>query len=133
METLRRIIPLLLAVVAMASCTTTQYVPVIEHRTDTVRENHTVRDSIYVSDSTIIYINGDTVFRDRWHTHFRDRWQHDTLYISKTDSVTVMVPQVKAVEKNLTKGQKGLMTVGAISILALMVFGAFRLGRWWRF
>jgi hypothetical protein len=58
---------------------------------DTVWENHTVRDSIFVEqhDSIVLHTKGDTVTVERWH--YRDRWRDrlktDTVYISKRDTV----------------------------------------------
>ena len=54
-------------IVAMAlcflfnSCTTTQYVPVIEHHTDTLVKYSTSRDSIFVRDSIHVRDKGDTI------------------------------------------------------------------------
>ena len=52
----------------LGSCTTTKYVPVIEHRTDTVRITQQQRDSIYLHDSIRVCEKGDTVTIARWHT-----------------------------------------------------------------
>lgn len=75
----------------LTGCTSTRYITVETVKMDTVWENHTVRDSIFVErhDSIVTYVNGDTVTVDRWH--YRDRWRDklktDTVYISKRDTV----------------------------------------------
>ena len=75
----------------LTGCTGTRYITVETAKLDTVWENHTVRDSIFVErhDSIVTYVNGDTVTVDRWH--YRDRWRDrlktDTVYISKRDTV----------------------------------------------
>lgn len=74
--------------------------------TDTVRENRTVRDSIYVHDSVNVTHWGDTVFVDRWHTSYRDRWRTDTVYRSRTDSVPVPYAVEKEVPAELTWWQQ---------------------------
>lgn len=76
-----------------SGCTTVKTIEVEKVRTDTVYQNHTMRDSIYVEqrDSIALHSKGDTVTIDRWH--WRDRWRErvvrDTVYKSKTDTVVV--------------------------------------------
>ena len=75
----------------LTGCTGTRYITVETVKRDTVWENHTVRDSIFVErhDSIVTYREGDTVTVERWH--YRDRWRDrlktDTVYISKRDTV----------------------------------------------
>ena len=106
----------------MGSCTTTKYVPVIENHTDTLWQNHIMRDSIYLHDSTFIHDKGDTVWVEKWHTKYRDRQVHDTIYKSRTDSVPVPYPVEKLVDKPLAWWQKTLMYVGWLSILILCIW-----------
>ena len=78
-------------VFGLTGCTGTRYITVETVMRDTVWENHTVRDSIFVEqhDSIVLHTKGDTVTVDRWH--YRDRWRDrlktDTVYISKRDTV----------------------------------------------
>ena len=109
-----------------ASCKSVEYVPVIEHHTDTVRINHTERDSIYIHDSTYVREKGDTMLIEKWHTRWRDRVVHDTTYISKTDSVPKPYPVTQYVEKPLSTPQKGLMVLGGV----LIFLGIYRFARW---
>ena len=75
----------------LTGCTGTRYITVETVKRDTVWENHTVRDSIFVEqhDSIVLHTKGDTVTVHRWH--YRDRWRDrlktDTVYISKRDTV----------------------------------------------
>ena len=55
------------------SCTTTKYVPVIEHRTDTLIQTNLQHDSIYVHDSIMVSQQGDTVRIEKWHTKYVER------------------------------------------------------------
>ena len=75
------------AMLMLTGCTTTKYVPVIEHQTDTLIQRVVERDSIHVHDSIRVTEKGDTVTIERWHTQYRDRWHHDSVYVSKIDSV----------------------------------------------
>lgn len=113
----------------LMGCTTTKYVPVVEHRTDTLLCYSSIRDSIYVRDSIHVREKGDTVLIERWHTRWRDRWQYDTLYISKTDSVPMPYPVevVKEVEKPLTWWQQTRMHVGGIVIFLLIIFAVWKI------
>lgn len=113
-----------LLLMAMGSCTTTKYVPVVEHRTDTLLKYSSTRDSIYVHDSVCVSERGDTVLIDRWHTKWRDRWHCDTVYRARTDSVPVPYPVevVKEVAKPLTWWQQARMHVGGIVIFGLIIF-----------
>lgn len=116
----------------LMGCTTTKYVPVVEHRADTLLYYSSVWDSIYVHDSIHVREKGDTVTIERWHTRWRDRWQHDTLFISKTDSVPQPYPVevMKEVEKPLTWWQKTRMYVGGIVIFGLIIFAVVKI--FWR-
>ena len=108
----------------LTGCKSVQYVPVVEHRTDTVQITKHQRDSIYMHDSIHVRERGDTVTIERWHTRWRDRWQYDTVYVSKTDSVPTPYPVevVKEVAKPLTWWQQARMFVGGIVILGLIIF-----------
>lgn len=112
----------------------TVYVPVETFRTDTLKVAHIVTDSVYVEqrDSTAMHTNGDTVTIERWH--WRDRWRdrvtHDTIYKSRTDSVTVAVPAADAGgSSGLTRWQRWRMNVGNVVLVVLGVMIAYAIGR----
>ena len=92
--------------IALTGCKTKEYIPVVEHHTDTLRVVQHHRDSIYLHDSTFVreYVQGDTVrvITEMWHTKFRDRLKTDTIYRSRTDSVPVPYPVTKEVKKPLS-------------------------------
>ena len=102
-------------------CTTTQYVPVIEHKTDTVYQNKVKHDSIWQHDSVQIMIKGDSVTIDRWHTKYVSKEVHDTTYISKTDSVPVPYPVEKLVPAELTWWQQTRLHIANIVLWALLI------------
>lgn len=119
----------LLLCALFGSCTTERVVTVEKVRTDTVWQNHTARDSIFVRDSVHIKEKGDTVWVEKWKTVWQNHTAHDSVYIHKTDSVPVPYPVIKEVEKPLTKTQKGLMGVGILTLMGLIVFIAWKLKR----
>ena len=101
---------LMIAAVMMVGCKTKERV--VEHyKHDTLTVDRWQRDSIYVEllkhDSVTIREKGDTLLIEKWHTQWRDRWRdrevHDSIYISKTDTVTVVQ---SAESQPLTKWQK---------------------------
>lgn len=109
-----------------ASCTTTKYVPVVEHRTDTLRLSRNIRDSIYVHDSIHVREKGDTVIVERWHTRYREKLAHDTIYKSRVDSIPAPYPVEKKVEKELTWWQQTRLHLANI---VLWLLGAAVM--WW--
>ena len=52
---MRFIVVMILSAVVMVSCKTKEYVPVVEHHTDTLRVVQHHRDSIYLHDSTFVH------------------------------------------------------------------------------
>lgn len=115
----------LLLCALFASCTTTRYVPVVEHRTDTLRLTQTVRDSIYLSDSIYIsdFVRDDTIYKtiDRWHTRYVERTRTDTIYQSRTDSIPAPYPVEVPVEKPLTWWQQARLVLANIVLILLAV------------
>ena len=111
----------------MCSCKTIEYVPVVEHEVhhDSIYFTQVQRDSIWQHDSITIKEKGDTVLIEKWHTKYREKQVHDTTYVAKVDSIPVPYEVTKYVEKKLSKTQKGLMTLGIMTLMAAVVVGAF--------
>ena len=109
----------LLLCALLGSCTTTKYVPVIEHHTDTLIQTKIVKDSVYLKDSTHVSEKGDTVKIEHWHTEFLKKEVRDTVYISKTDSVPAPYPVevIKEVPAELSMWELLKMKAGGIAIL----------------
>ena len=114
----------LLVLILLTSCTTTKYVPVVEHKTDTLIQTRVQHDSIYQKDSIHIRESGDTVYFTRWRTQLVKKEVHDTTYISKTDTVPVVVNVEKHVAQPLAWWQEVLMWlgVGFIGIVLLWIW-----------
>ena len=119
----------LLVLWALCSCTKTEYITVEKVRTDTTYITKHQRDSVWLHDSTFVKVAGDTVWIERWHTKWQNHLEHDTIYKARVDSVPVPYPVTQYVEKPRSKFEKGLMGVGILSLMALVVFIAFKIKR----
>ena len=123
---MKKLMIVMILSVTLVGCKTKEYVPIVEHHTDTLRLVQHHRDSIYLHDSTFVreYIQGDTVriVTEMWHTKYRDRLKTDTLYRSRTDSVPVPYPVIKEVKKPLNFFEKAMMGTGIASIVGLLFY-----------
>jgi hypothetical protein len=113
----------------LGSCTTTKYVPVIEHRTDTVRITQQQRDSIYLHDSIRVSEKGDTIRIEKWHTRYIERTSHDTIYQSRHDTIPQPYPVTEYVERKRSTMEWGLIGIGTVALLGFIVWLAVRLKR----
>ena len=104
------------------SCKSIEYVPVIDHKTDTLIQTKVQHDSIYINDSTVITEKGDTVRIEKWHTKYVQKEVHDTTYVSKTDTIPQPYPVTEYVEKHLAWWQEALMWAGAVCIVFVGVW-----------
>ena len=119
----------LLVLWALCSCTKTEYITVEKVRTDTTYITKHQRDSVWLHDSTFVKVAGDTVLIERWHTKWQNHTAHDTVYKARVDSVPVPYPVTQYVEKPRSKFEKGLMGVGILSLMAIIVFIAWKIKR----
>ena len=106
---------------AFSGCTTTRYVPVEHHTTDTLIQTKVQKDSVWLHDSIHVTERGDTIRIERWHTKYIEREVHDTLYQSVRDSIPVPYEVIKEVPAKLSSLQTGLMVSGLFAILALIL------------
>lgn len=91
------------------------------------------RDSIYQRDSIFIREKGDTVtkyiertryqYKTRTDTLYRDRLLRDTVYINRTDSVTIEKPVY--IEKPIKWYNKALIWCGKLCCLAVILWSLF--------
>ena len=114
-----------------SSCTTTKYVPVIEHKTDTRIQTNLQRDSIYVHDSIMVSQQGDTVKIEKWHTKYVEREVHDTLYQAVHDSIPQPYPVIKEVPAELTWWQHFRISLANILLWVVGIVAVVTLVRWW--
>ena len=124
------IVVLLLILLMLSGCRSIQYVPVIEHRTDSLYITKYVRDSIYLQDSTSIKDRGDTVTIEKWHTKYIHRYVHDTAYIATHDTVPSPYPVEVKVPAELSWWQRVQMVLGDVLMIGLLIGGALLLIKW---
>lgn len=105
----RSVILLFVIAVLVVGCKT-QYVSVPEFHTDTLWQYLSLRDSVYLHDSTIVKERGDTVVIERWHTRWHDRFITDTVYRSRRDSISVPYP----IERKLTRWESFCIDYGKV-------------------
>lgn len=111
------LLALALISLTLGSCRTVRTVPVETVRTDTAYISLTRWDSIHVRDSVTLTLKGDTVWRDRWRTEYRDRRLTDTVYIHRSDTVTV----IREVERELQGWDKFRYEAGGVAIALLVL------------
>ena len=112
------------------SCKSIEYVPVIEHHTDTIIKTNVQRDSVYLKDSTHVSEKGDTVKIEHWHTQLVKKEVHDTTYVSKIDSIPKPYPVEVKVEKQLTWWQQTRIHLANILLWLLGILSAYYIIRW---
>jgi hypothetical protein len=115
-------------VLLLCGCKSIEYVPVVqkETHTDSIYLTKVQRDSIWLHDSIRVEARNDTVRVDRWHTKYVERLLHDTLYLSKRDSIPVPYEVVKEVPAKVSKMELTFMWLGILSLIALTLL----VGRW---
>lgn len=124
----------------LSCCTTTRLVPV-EHIThDTIHITRLQRDSIFRHDSirVVEHTKGDTLLLevDRWHTQYRDRWHHDSIYLTRSDTIPKPYPVDRFVEKPLTSWQQARLWLANIVLAALaitVIVWILRKRKFWKF
>ena len=130
----------------MCSCKNVEYVPVVENHTehhwhtDSVKERdstHTERETIIREvDSAAMAKYGIQMERNQraWlvlqremEARLRELEQISATKDTVRDSIPVPVPYevIKEVPAKLSKTQKGLMTLGILTLMAAVIFGAF--------
>lgn len=119
---MRKILVLLLGLMALVGCKQTEYVTVEKVSHDTTYITKHQRDSVWLHDSTFVHEKGDTLLIEKWHTKYREKEVHDTTYISKCDTVPVPYPVKEYVEKKLNFFQKMTMTIGGFAILIGLIW-----------
>ena len=110
----------LLGLLAMASCTSTRYVPITTNQRDSIYITKERTDTFIQRDSIVQLIKGDTIREVRYKYIERYRNRTDTIYKERTDTIT----QVVEVERPLKLREKVMMNVGGFAMIGLvLVFG----------
>lgn len=116
--TSRKWLIIMLLIPAICSCRSVKYVPVETVKTDSIYISNVLRDSIYRLDSIYIRDKGDTVWVEKYKYLFVDKLRHDTMYLSRTDSIRVPYP----VEKELTRWQQMKLELGGWAFGIIIAF-----------
>ena len=117
---MKLLIPIYLALLAMASCTSTRYVPVTNNQRDSIYITKERTDTFIQRDSIVQLIKGDTIREVRYKYIERYRNRIDTIYKERTDTIT----QVVEVERPLKLREKVMMNIGGFALIGLvLVFG----------
>ena len=129
---MKKLFFIIAAAIMMVGCKSVEYVPVLEHRTDTVYQSKVVHDSIYQHDSTYIKEKGDSVYIEHWHTKYVLKEKTDTLYESRVDSIPIPYEVVKEVEveKSLSWWQSMRMHIGGIVCWLLLILAIYGILKW---
>ena len=118
-----------LLLLLFASCTKTEYITVEKVRTDTTYITKHQRDSVWLHDSTFVKVAGDTVRIEKWHTKYVETEKHDTVYKATHDTIPQPYPVKEYIEKPRSKFERGLMGVGILSLMAIIIFIAWKIKR----
>ena len=118
---MKNLVFILVTILALSSCKTTEVVTVEKVKADTTYITKVQRDSIWQHDSVFVKEKGDSVLIERWHTKYIEKKVYDTTYVAKHDSVPVPYPVTKYVEKQLSWWQKTLIYAGGIFGLFIII------------
>ena len=117
---MKLLIPIYLALLAMASCTSTRYVPVTNTQRDSVYITKERTDTFIQRDSIVQLIKGDTIREVRYKYIERYRNRIDTIYKERTDTITKVIE----IERPLKLREKVMMNIGGFALIGLvLVFG----------
>lgn len=103
-------------------------------KTDTLIQTKVEKDSVVHRDSVYVHewMKGDTVWVEKvkWVTKWENHLAHDTLYISKTDTVRVKDVVVKEVKKPMGWFAETFMIIGIVASLSLIVFIVWKIRKY---
>ena len=117
---MRELIPIFIVLLALASCTSTRYVPITNTQRDSIYITKERTDTFIQRDSIVQLIKGDTIREVRYKYIERYRNRIDTIYKERTDTIT----QVVEVERPLKLREKIMMNIGGFALIGLiLVFG----------
>lgn len=117
---MKALIPIFIVLLALASCTSTRYVPITNTQRDSIYITKERTDTFIQRDSIVQLIKGDTIREVRYKYIERYRNRIDTIYKERTDTIT----QVVEVERPLKLREKVMMNIGGFALIGLvLVFG----------
>ena len=89
-------------------------------RTEFVWQVKQIHDSIYLRDSVFVEHKGDTIYLNKWRTQYRERLIHDTLIVTKADTLRIKEVANKEVVKSPSIFQMWrAYIIGAVAMLLI--------------
>lgn len=127
METLKRILIIIITIsffvflLTIQGCRTVEYVHVHHHDTTYVAKIE--RDSVFIKDSTYVITRDDTVFLTKYIDRFRYIDRTDTVYKSRTDTLTLIEEKIveKQVERKLGMVERILIFFGLMFLILIIL------------
>ena len=107
----------------LAGCTTTRYIHVGSHSTDSVYVTKEKHDTLRTLDSVYVEKNGDTVRIERWRTQYKSVVKVDTLWMQITDSIKVPYEVVKYKEEKPNLTALVCIVFAILTLLSLFRYG----------
>ena len=120
-EVMKALIPIFIVLLALASCTSTRYVPITNTQRDSIYITKERTDTFIQRDSIVQLIKGDTIREVRYKYIERYRNRIDTIYKERTDTITKVIE----IERPLKFREKVMMSIGGFGVLILIVFICF--------
>ena len=118
---MKALIPIFIVLLALASCTSTRYVPITNTQRDSIYITKERTDTFIQRDSIVQLIKGDTIREVRYKYIERYRNRTDTIYKEQTDTITKVIE----IERPLKFREKVMMNIGGFGVLILIVFICF--------
>ncbi len=118
---MKALIPIFIVLLALASCTSTRYVPITNTQRDSIYITKERTDTFIQRDSIVQLIKGDTIREVRYKYIERYRNRIDTIYKERTDTITKVIE----IERPLKFREKVMMSIGGFGVLILIVFICF--------
>lgn len=118
---------LLTILLFMMSCSKVQYVPMIEHKTDSVYVEKIKYDSIQIKVKE--YIGGDTIYRDSIVVRYK--YRTDTIHTYSRDSIPYPVEVVKEVERKRNWYEKTMIRLGWCLIALAVAIVGWKVLKWY--
>ncbi|MDE6491214.1 MAG: hypothetical protein K2L49_08675 [Muribaculaceae bacterium] len=89
---MRKLLLVIPGLLLLSACSASRCIPVHNTTADTLRITVLRADTLRIADSTVIDRTADTVRIERWRSVDRHTLVRDTLWRSRTDTVSVPVP-----------------------------------------
>lgn len=99
---------------------------------DSIFYTHTLKDSVYIKDSVIVQevVMGDTVkiTKLKYLIQYKEKRVHDTLYISKTDTVKEVGVKESSSSKGSSFWTRAIPAFIIFNIAFVIIYMIYRLG-----